>query len=140
MCAGYVEEHIAAIKLKIAEAQDAANDDTKSSAGDKYEVSREMMQQEIDLDMTRLAEMQKHKAALERIDPTQHMDKGQSGALVYTSNGNYFLAIPAGKLLADGVSCYAISAEAPIALQMLGKNARDEFVQNGKVIRITSVE
>ncbi|NCX96324.1 MAG: 3-oxoacyl-ACP synthase, partial [Chitinophagia bacterium] len=49
LCHDYIANRATQLKQNIAEAQEAANDDTKSSAGDKFEVGREIMQQEIDM-------------------------------------------------------------------------------------------
>ena len=47
-CKNYVSNCIDTAQKAIDDAVESANDDTKSSAGDKYETGREMMQQEID--------------------------------------------------------------------------------------------
>ena len=54
LCIAYVQGRMDEAKLAIDEAQKASNDDTKSSAGDKYETGREMMQQETDRNMAQL--------------------------------------------------------------------------------------
>ena len=54
LCCNYVNKRIDEINVIIDEAVEAANNETKSSAGDKYEVGREMMQQEIELNTARL--------------------------------------------------------------------------------------
>ena len=71
LCIDFVSNREAEIKKVIAEAQDAANNETKSSAGDKYETGREVMQQEINLNLARLSELGKLMATLEHITPTQ---------------------------------------------------------------------
>ncbi len=139
LCHDYIASRVAIIKQNAAEAQEAANDDTKSSAGDKFEVGREMMQQEVELNLARLGDMYKLKVALENVSPTVKSDTIQPGSLVITSGGSYYIAIGAGKLPLDGVTYYAISPEAPIAIQMMGKMAGDEFVLNGKNMKIEKV-
>ncbi len=139
LCHDYIGNRVATIKQNVAEAQEAANDDSKSSAGDKFEVGREMMQQEVELNLARLGEMVKLKQALENISPTQKGTTVLPGALVFTSNGIYYVAIGAGKLLLDGITYYTISPEAPIAGQMMGKNVGDDFMLNGKKIVIEKI-
>jgi len=139
LCHDYIAQRVSVIKQNVAEAQEAANDDTKSSAGDKFEVGREIMQQEIELNLARLGEMFKLQQALENVSPTQKYGAVQSGALVLTSSGNYYLSIGAGKLLLEGKTYYAISPEAPIAIQMAGKKAGDVFELNGKQITIDKI-
>ena len=67
LCCEYVTERIAEAMQAIADTQEAVNNETKSTAGDKYETSREMMQQEINRDASRLYEMKKLQAALHLI-------------------------------------------------------------------------
>jgi transcription elongation GreA/GreB family factor len=139
-CNEYIASRAAIIKQNIAEAQEAANDDTKSSAGDKFEVGREMMQQEIELNFARLGDLHKLKQALEQVSPSQKSTDIQLGSIVATHTGQkYYVAISAGKLLIDGATYYAISPEAPVALLMLGKKVGDTFLLNGKEIQITEV-
>lgn len=139
-CNEYIALRASIIKQNIAEAQEAANDDTKSSAGDKFEVGREMMQQEIELNFARLGDLHKLKQALEQVSPNIKSTDVQLGSIVVTHSGQkYYIAISAGKLQIDGVTYYAISPEAPVALLMLGKKAGDTFLLNGKDIQITEV-
>ena len=139
LCHDYIASRVAVIKQNAAEAQEAANDDTKSSAGDKFEVGREMMQQEVELNLARLGDMYKLKQALENVSPSIKSSTVQPGSLVYTSNGSYYIAIGAGKLQLEGATYYAISPEAPIATQMIGKMAGAEFSLNGKNMKIEKV-
>ena len=53
----------------ISGAQNSANEETKSSAGDKYETGRAMAQLEIEKNMTQLAEAKRLKQTLEQIAP-----------------------------------------------------------------------
>ncbi len=61
-CLHYVEECINTAQLAIEDARSSANDDTKSSAGDKFETGREMIQQEIDRNRKQLEEAKKNEA------------------------------------------------------------------------------
>jgi len=51
----YIDQRIDAAKKAIGEAQASANEETKSSAGDKYETGRAMMQLAIEQNSTQLA-------------------------------------------------------------------------------------
>ena len=139
LCGEYIKSREAEIKTTLEEAREAANNETKSSAGDKYETSRETMQQEIDLNITRLNELNKLKQTLERIIPDQSGSTVMPGSLVRTSNGNYYISIGAGKLKIDSDTYYAISAESPIGEKLLGQKAKHSFDINGKQIVIESV-
>ncbi|MES2703102.1 MAG: 3-oxoacyl-ACP synthase [Bacteroidota bacterium] len=135
-CREYIRSHEAEIRTAISEAQEAANEESKSSAGDKFETGREVMQQEIDLNLTRLGEVNKLKEALEKIPFDITSDTIQPGSVVKTSNGNYYLAIGAGKLNVDGSTYYSISPAAPIGTQLSGLKVGDQFNFNGKDYKI----
>ena len=68
-----------AAQLAINEAQKASNDDTKSSAGDKYETGREMAQQETNRNLAQLNEANKLKVALNQIGPAVISERSRTG-------------------------------------------------------------
>jgi len=139
LCGEYIKSRETEIKNTLEEAREAANNETKSSAGDKYETGRETMQQEIDLNITRLNELNKLKQVLERIIPEQTGSTVMPGSVVRTSNGNYYIAIGAGKLKIDDTTYYAISAESPIGEKLAGQATGYKFDFNGKKFEIESV-
>jgi transcription elongation GreA/GreB family factor len=139
LCGDYISSREAEINKIIAEARAAAGDETKSSAGDKYETSREMMQQEINMNLSRLSELSKLRATLDHIMPTQTGAVAVPGSVVYTNNGNFYLAISAGLLKVDGTSFYAVSAASPIGSKLVGQTAGHAFELNGKQFVIREV-
>ena len=139
MCSDYIEKGMAAAQQAIADARAAADEDDKSSAGDKYETAREMMQQDIDLHNAHIAELQKLRAALGLVSPAHESDTVQPGSLVRSSQGNYYIAISVGKLSSDGDVWYALSPASPLGARLMGLNAGDSFALNGKQFVLTQV-
>ncbi|MEN0056357.1 MAG: 3-oxoacyl-ACP synthase [Mucilaginibacter sp.] len=139
LCVSYVRKSMDAAELGIQEAQKASNDDTKSSAGDKYETGRAMMQQETDRNLSQLNEANKLMVALNRIGTTGTATKAETGSVIMTDNGNFYLAISAGSLLVDGKTYFAVSPASPIGLMLAGKASGDNFALNGKQYHIQSV-
>lgn len=136
----YVDERIATITQAIQSAQQSAGEETKSSAGDKYETGREMMQQETNRNMAQLTEANKLKVALNQIPadapPASFV---QTGSLVLTDNGSFYIAISAGALKYNGETYFAVSIASPIGMQLKGKRVNESFMLNSKVYRIQSV-
>lgn len=128
-----------AAQLAINEAQKASTDDTKSSAGDKYETGREMMQQETDRNMAQLNEANKLKVALNKISPNLVSAKAEAGSVVLTDNGNFYIAVSAGILIIEGEKYFAISPSSPIGLKLLGQKAGAGFKLNDKSYQIKQV-
>ena len=128
-----------ATELAIADAQKSSTDDTKSSAGDKYETGREMAQQETNRNMAQLNEANKLLVALNRIGTTGAPVRAELGSVIITNNGNFYLAISAGVLTLNGKPFFAVSPASPIGNLLSGKKAGEEFTLNGKRYHIESV-
>lgn len=139
LCESYIRDQEAEIKKLIAEAQEAANNETKSSAGDKYETAREVMQQDINLNLARLGELSKLRTTLEHINPAQAANVALPGSVVYSNNGNFYIAISAGQVTVDGVKFFCISPASPIGSKLLGNQPGYSFDLNGKSFVIENV-
>lgn len=140
LCRDYIAQREAETKAAIAEAQEAANNETKSTAGDKYETAREMMQQDINMNLARLNELQKLSATLSLIPASQNSTTVQPGSVVFTDNGNYYLSVSAGALHAGGVRFHAISSSSPLGVKLTGRRVGDTIELNGKRFTIDGVE
>jgi transcription elongation GreA/GreB family factor len=131
-CLNYVQKRMEAAQQAIEEAQKASNDDTKSSAGDKYETGRAMMQQETDRNVVQLNETNKLKVTLNQLNYLVKSDIAETGSLVITNNGNFFIAISAGVLMVKGETYFAISPASPVGLILKGQKTGYEFDLNNK--------
>lgn len=138
-CVEFVSERIAVLEQAIVSAQEAAADDTKSSAGDKYETTREMMQQEIARNQTQLLEARKLKHTLANIYPNTNSTKIQNGSLVLTSKGQFFISISAGQITLADETYFAISQVSPMGRVLMGLKKGQTAAFNGKEIEILEV-
>jgi transcription elongation GreA/GreB family factor len=138
-CLDYVLQRMDASQLAIEEAQKASNDDTKSSAGDKYETGRAMMQQETNRNLTQLNEANKLKVALNQINPEGTASIVETGSLVITDNGNFYIAISAGVLTVEGEKYFAVSPASPIGLLLKGQKKDEKISLNGKHYLVKTV-
>ncbi len=139
-CRAFIEQRMAAAAQAMRAAQESANSDTKSSAGDKYETGREMATQERDRHAAQLHQARQLAAELARISPDAPCDAVRPGALAHTSLGWFYVAISAGKLVVDGREFFAVSGAAPVAVALKGKRAGEEAVFNGRAVRVLAVE
>ncbi|MCB2407472.1 3-oxoacyl-ACP synthase [Hymenobacter lucidus] len=139
LCEQYAQDRLDAIQAAIQAAQESANSETKSSAGDKYETGRAMAQNERDRNLVQLQQGRQLQGELQRIDPDRACDTVRPGALVRTSMGWFFISISAGKFPVAGVDYFAVSAAAPVAAALSGKRAGEEAVFNGKKVRVEEV-
>lgn len=127
-CIAFIENRFQTIKKTINEIQESLTTETKSSAGDKHETGRAMLQLEREKAGNQLAEIQKIKEVLSKIDITKSSNTVSLGSVVYTSNLNYFIAISAGELKGENETFYAISASTPIGQLLMGKVIEDSVV------------
>lgn len=139
LCLKFIEQRIETAETALAQAREASNDDTKSSAGDKYETSREMMQQDIDRNKRLLIDAEDNRKVLEAVGHAGVLNSISGGSLVYTNQGIFYISISAGQLPVDGEMVFAISAASPIGKLMLGKKTNDSFTFNGKAYTIKEI-
>lgn len=139
LCAEQILSRINDAETAIAEARKASENDTKSSAGDKYETGRAMMQQEIDLNSRQLLEARKLQALLQQINPEGTHSVAQPGSLVETDQESFYLAVSAGALFINEKKYYTISVASPIGLQLKGKKAGDVVTLNKKAFTILKI-
>jgi hypothetical protein len=138
-CKTFVSDRIESIQLAINDAQSAANNETKSTAGDKHDTSRAMMQLEVEQKSKQLGEAKKLQEVLSKFGPESGTGIAGLGSLVKTTAANYYISISAGKLEIDGEMLFAISAASPIGQQLINKTKGDSFQFNGKNIDILEV-
>lgn len=140
LCREAIRNKVGRLQALIQEAQQSANEETKSSAGDKYETGRAMVQLEIEKYAEQLNELQKQSLELEKVSAAPPQNNIGPAALVETSNGTFLIAVNAGEFALEGKKVYAISAQAPIAQKMIGLRQGDSFTMNGRAYSIMSVE
>ncbi|WP_375434609.1 3-oxoacyl-ACP synthase [uncultured Hymenobacter sp.] len=139
-CAAFVTQRIEAAQAAMLTAQESANSETKSSAGDKYETGRAMAQEERNRNAVQLQQALQLQGELARINPEVAAESVRPGALVHTNIGCFFISISAGKLTLEGQDYFAVSAAAPVAASLAGKRAGEEVVFNGKKLQIQRIE
>jgi len=131
-CFGIVNQKIAQVNLGIQDANQSLQNDTKSSAGDKYETSREMIQQDLNRYEQQIKVLNQDLDILTRIK-NQKLDvhKAGLGSLVKTDKGFYFLAVSIGQISIDDQKIFSISTASPIGKVLVGKKVGESFEFNG---------
>ena len=114
------------LKITIISAKESRNSDTKSSAGDKHETGRAMMQIELEKSEVQLDKTITLKNQLSRINVAKVCNTVEFGSLVSTNQGNYFFSIGIGKIEVNNETYYAISLASPIGLLLQGKIVGDK--------------
>jgi transcription elongation GreA/GreB family factor len=123
-----IADKIQTFEKLIAETR-ASNNETKSSMGDKYETSREMVQQEINNLQRQLNETVNQQALIQKITSEPSL-KVQNGALVKTDRGLFYVAASVGEISIDQQKIMTVSADSPLIKAMFGKKKGDVFTIN----------
>jgi uncharacterized protein with NAD-binding domain and iron-sulfur cluster len=134
-----IEQRIGTAASAMQNAQAAANEEEKSSAGDKYETSRAMSHLEKDMYAKQSEENKKELSSLRTIDCIKLYDSVAAGSLIICDEYVLFIAAGLGKMNVDGMIVYFLSANAPLAKILSRKKAGDTIEFNNKKIVIRSV-
>lgn len=124
------------LETELESLQQSIENESKSSAGDKYETGREMINQEIGKVQSNLNLKRKMIIDLQRIDSKLKYDDVQHGALIVSADNIYFISIPIGRIVVNNQTVYCVSPTSPIVQEMLGKKLNEEFILNGQKNRI----
>lgn len=138
LCHQAIDKKISECHTAIAMARASSKEETKSSAGDKYETARAMIQLEIDKYSLQLHDAEKQKSFLSGIQLTED-NTARLGSLVATNHELFFLSISIGQLTVDNKKYFAISPAAPIGVELLNKRKGDTFFFRGRNYTIENV-
>lgn len=120
-------------------AKNSANEEGKSSAGDKYETARAMGQLDREMNGRMYEQARQERLSLDKIDIETHFTKVAFGSLVETTMGYFFVSIGAGIIELNQTKFMVISQEAPIGQIILGKTVGDTFEFREKSYKILSI-
>ena len=133
-CVEFIEQREGTINQIINSNQSALTSETKSSAGDKHETGRAMLQLEMEKASQQLEGIHEMKLVLSKTKFDNTSEVVKLGSVVCTDQANYFLAISAGRLNVSNKIYYAVSSSSPIGKLMLGKKTGDVFVFRKPII------
>ena len=119
-----VDQRVSNAQKAMKAAEDSKNNETKSSAGDKFETSRAMMQGEEERNKIQLVKAVDLQRQLAQIDITKTSKIVVLGSIVYSNQGNYFLSIGLGKIVLEDTTYFAISLASPIGQLLFGKSEK----------------
>ena len=139
VCDADTEKRINTIEQSLKSIAEARNNETKSSAGDKYETGRAMLQIEEENSKTQLSQALRVKNQLSKINWSKESRIVELGSLVTTTNGDYYISIGIGKVTLNNQHYYCVSAVSPIGQKMMNKAVGDEIEFNGTKVIIKEI-
>ena len=119
-CNDIFQRKLALINEELKHLSEAIEEDTKSSAGDKYETGREMANLEKEKLHIQALGIKNSLATLTTL-PKSISSKIDVGSLIQTNKAWIHLSISLGQVEVDGEDVLVISPMAPLAQLMMGK-------------------
>ncbi len=138
-CLNVLGDRLNTIKKNLDSLMDAKRNETKSSAGDKYETGRAMIQNEEELYKRQGAQTRVILDQMLRIDPDKACSIVEPGALVILPSGYFYMGAGMGKIQIDGKDCFSISLSSPMGQALKGKTAGTTFTFQEKEIIILNI-
>lgn len=138
-CINIISQRVTVAKEAMASAQESANREEKSSAGDKHETARAMSQLERDMNARQLEEATRELELLQRVDVLQLYQMASLGSVVITEKGFYFIASGLGQVEFEGLRVFVVSQKAPVTLALMGKRENEVFSFNNLTQKIDMV-
>lgn len=126
----FVEKRMQTIQKTIDSNKNDLFSETKSSAGDKHETGRAMIQLEMEKASQQLSIVYEMNEILQRVSIENSSDIVKLGSLIKTTKGTYFIAVSVGQVKIEGNTYFVVSSKSPIGKQLLGKREGDELTFN----------
>ena len=108
-------------------AQESANDQGKSSMGDKYETSRSMGQLDRNMHARQFEQTRQERLILERVNAGETSQRVAIGSLLETTAGWFFVAVSLGSVKINEETVLAVSSSSPVGASLLGKEVGNKF-------------
>ena len=139
-CVEVLEEKRTLCLKELDAVKESLMSETKSTAGDKHETGRAMIQLERERLGVQLAKIEAEMNVLRKIDPLEDSDRIRLGSVVKTTGMNYFIALSLGEMKVDGMEFFVISLQSPIGEILNGKSAGDRINFRGKEFEIQEIQ
>ena len=117
----FISVRIKQAQHAITNVKESRDNETKSTAGDKYETGRAMMHIELQRHEMQLSKNILQKEELLQLKIDGEYDEVELGCLVSTDRGNFFLSIGLGKVHLNGLDYFCLSPVSPIGELLINK-------------------
>lgn len=130
-CCAITADRIQSLKQQLSDLIEGAKNDSKSTAGDKHETARAMMQIEQEKLGNQLNLLLTQQQVLNRIDSNAKSEIVMQGSLVKTNRGWIYVSVPLGKIRVDDVDVMCLSPQSPLGIKLIGKRVGEKVEMNG---------
>jgi len=138
-CINQLTQSLEVLEIRKAEIVLALESESKSSAGDKHETGRAMIQLEREKLGEQIKKAEKNQATLHQLKQYKSSEIVRFGSAVQTNKANYYIAIATDSYTIKSALFHCISPQSPIGTLLLGKKVGDQLVFNAITSTITAV-
>jgi transcription elongation GreA/GreB family factor len=132
-------ERLRAAELAMQQAQEAANNEEKSSVGDKYETGRAMGQNNSAMNARQVEQAKRELLLMQTINVDRVYTSVVPGSIALCGDQIYFISVGLGVIDSGQHKVIFISPQAPLCQQLLGKQVGDSFVLKQNQVAIFDV-
>lgn len=138
-CLHLLDQRISTARTAMEVAQESANNQEKSSAGDKYETSRAMGQIDRDMNARQLEQAINERRFLESILTDKIQTTILPGSLFELDGKLFFAGAGLGNMTVEEQQIIAVSVRSPLFLSSKDKKTGDKVLVNGIGLRVGKV-
>lgn len=134
-----IQDQIDALSDRIIALTSDAQNDAKSSAGDKHETGLAMMHLEQEKCNAKIQDLLKTKDSLQKLGFPTQKDQVVRGHLVLVNNMWLLISEALPKIEIDSQTIFSVSIESPLGKNVLGKREGDTVEVQGKKYTIHKI-
>ena len=134
-----VSERIESAISSLSGLTESRNTASKSTAGDKHETGRAMMEAEIQRAEQQLQKVKVLKNEMNNI-PWRKRDVVGSGAWVRTNQGEFLISVGLGKVEVSDTFCFALSGASPLGQALQGSQVGDCISFRNRAYEILEIQ
>lgn len=138
-CADHLNESLGLFEQRKSDLLVALESESKSSAGDKHETGRAMLQLEREKLGEQIKETERNLKLLLPLENHVSSKTITIGSVVKTDQLSYYIAVSTPELKVDKTTYYCISAQSPIGKLLLGKKVGETISFNYKTSSIIEI-
>ena len=134
-----LNNQIEAIQNQISSLSQDAQNDAKSSAGDKHETGLAMMHLEQEKLNAKLAELLNMQQIAVKLSENKTVEKVVLGSIVKTSKAVFYLSVPIQSVNYKNTQVFCVSVHAPLIQHLLNKKLGTEVTFNNITYKILEI-
>ena len=138
-CKSYLTSKLSKYQKRNKELYQSLSCEEKSSAGDKHETGRAMIQLEIEKLGNQIKEIELEYDFFLKINNKIISTNISIGSIVVTNKNLFYITISAGVFQNNSKKYYCISPKSPIGCLLIGKKINDSFIFNKEKIEILNI-